>query len=150
MGWTPDLTVAAIIKREQTFLLVEERIGNALVLNQPAGHVERNESLLAAVVREVREETAWRFTPEALVGIYTWRNPRSGRSTLRFAFSGTVDDHDADQPLDPPVIATHWLSRAQIQSQPQRLRTPMVLRCIDDYLAGQRFALSAIAAVAEP
>lgn len=145
MYWTPDLTVAAIIEREQSFLLVEERIGGVLVLNQPAGHVEQDEPLLAAVVREVREETAWHFTPEALIGVYSWRNPRNGRSTLRFAFTGSIADHDAGQKLDPPVIATHWLSRAQIEARAQQLRTPMVLRCIGDYLAGQRFALSAVA-----
>lgn len=150
MNWTPDLTVAAIIERDRHFLLVEERIDNALVFNQPAGHVERGESLLAAVVREVREETAWHFTPEFLVGIYSWRNPRSGHSTLRFAFTGSIDDHDADQPLDSPVVATHWLARAQIEQRAAQLRTPMVLRCIGDYLAGQRFALSVVAAVAEP
>src|SRR5438105_15517620 len=98
MPRTPDITVAAVTETDGRFLFVEERINRRLVFNQPAGHVERGETLLAAVVREVREETAWGFNPQALVGVYLWRNPSSGRSTMRFAFTGTVADHQAQQP----------------------------------------------------
>src|SRR3954452_17823224 len=95
----PEITVAAIAETDGRFLVVEERINHRLVFNQPAGHVEQGETLLAAVVREVREETAWRFEPQALLGVYLWRNPSSGRSYMRFAFTGKVLDHDAAQPL---------------------------------------------------
>jgi 8-oxo-dGTP pyrophosphatase MutT (NUDIX family) len=149
MKWHPDLTVAAIVERDGRFLLVEEHIGGSRVLNQPAGHVEDGESLLAAVCRETREETAWAFTPEWLLGVYFWRNPRNRRTTVRFAFAGAVTDHDASQPLDSPVIGTHWLPASEIRAQEQRLRSPLVLRCIDDYLAGRRHALEAINEVAE-
>lgn len=149
MKWHPDLTVAAIVERDGRFLLVEERIGGCCVLNQPAGHVEDGEALLAAVCRETREETAWCFTPAWLLGVYLWRNPRTRRTTMRFAFAGDVDAHDAAQPLDSPVIGTHWLTAAQIRAQPSRLRSPLVLRCIDDYLAGRRYALAAINEVAD-
>jgi len=144
MKWHPDLTVAAIVERDGRFLMVEERIGGARVLNQPAGHVEDGEALLAAVCRETREETAWAFEPAWLLGVYFWRNPGNRRTTVRFAFAGHVAGHDPGQPLDSPVIATHWLTAGELRAQEQRLRSPLVLRCIDDYLAGRRYALDAI------
>jgi 8-oxo-dGTP pyrophosphatase MutT (NUDIX family) len=144
MIWKPDATVAAVIERDARFLLVEERIQGRLVFNQPAGHLEDRESLLAAVVREVREETAWLFEPQWLLGVYRWRSPR-GHTTLRFAFSGTVSDFEPARKLDPPIIATHWLTRAEIAARAERLRSPLVQRCIEDYLAGTRLPLTAIA-----
>jgi 8-oxo-dGTP pyrophosphatase MutT (NUDIX family) len=145
MVWKPDVTVAAVIERGGRFLLVEERIRGRLVLNQPAGHLEDGESLFDAVVRETLEETAWRFTPEWLLGIYQWRSPR-GHSTLRFAFTGSVQDHDAGRPLDPPIVTTHWLAREEVALRAAQLRTPLVLRCIDDWLGGRRLPLDALTA----
>jgi 8-oxo-dGTP pyrophosphatase MutT (NUDIX family) len=113
MVWKPDVTVAAIIERSGRFLLVEERIRGRLVLNQPAGHLEDGEALLDAVIRETLEETAWQFTPEALLGVYQWRSAR-GHTTLRFAFTGTVQGYDAGRPLDPPIVTTHWLAPEEI------------------------------------
>ena len=140
----PDVTVAALAERQGRFLLVEERIARRVVLNQPAGHVERGETLLQAVVRETREETAWRFTGEAFLGAYLWKHPGTGRSSLRFTFIGSVTDHDALQPLDHGILRTHWLTRVQILEHGARLRSPLVLRCIDDYLAGLRQPLLAV------
>ncbi|MDB6013513.1 MAG: hypothetical protein JWL65_5763 [Gammaproteobacteria bacterium] len=144
MPRTPDITVAAVTETDGRFLVVEERINRRLVFNQPAGHVERGETLLAAVVREVREETAWGFNPQALVGVYLWRNPSSGRSTMRFAFTGTVADHHAQQPLDRGIVCTHWLSREDLVEREQRLRSPLVLKCIEDYLGGTRRPLETV------
>jgi 8-oxo-dGTP pyrophosphatase MutT (NUDIX family) len=141
----PEITVAAITQSEGRFLVVEEHINRRLVFNQPAGHVEPAESLLTAVVREVREETAWRFEPDSLIGVYLWRSPESGITTMRFAFSGLVDDHQAAQPLDHGIVGTHWLSRTELQEREQSLRSPLVLRCIDDYLAGKRQPLTTVA-----
>jgi 8-oxo-dGTP pyrophosphatase MutT (NUDIX family) len=145
MGRKPDVTVAAIAETDGRFLVVEERINRRLLFNQPAGHVERGETLLAAVIREAREETAWRFEPEALVGVYLWRNPTSRREILRFAFTGRVSDHDATQRLDRGIIGTHWLTRSELEAREERLRSPLVLRCVHDYLAGRRSALDGIA-----
>jgi 8-oxo-dGTP pyrophosphatase MutT (NUDIX family) len=147
MPQKPDVTVAAVTEDAGRFLVVEERIDHQFVLNQPAGHVEHGETLLEAVVREAREETAWRFEPQALVGAYLWRNPATGRSTLRFAFTGTVSDHKPEQPLDTGIVTTHWLTRAQLLERQMRLRSPLVLRCVDDYLGGNRLPLEGVASL---
>ena len=145
MARTPDITVAAVTETDGRFLVVEERINRRLVFNQPAGHVEHGESLLDAVIREVREETAWGFEPQQLLGVYLWRNPSSGRSTMRFAFTGRVTDHDAQRPLDRGIVCTHWLSRADLMQREPRLRSPLVLRCVEDYLGGTRMPLESVA-----
>jgi 8-oxo-dGTP pyrophosphatase MutT (NUDIX family) len=141
----PEITVAAITEADGRFLVVEERINQRLVFNQPAGHVEHGETLLTAVVREVREETAWRFEPQSLIGVYLWRSPDSGVTTMRFAFSGKVDDHHSAQPLDHGIIGTHWLSRTDLQEREQRLRSPLVMLCIQDYLDGKRRPIASVA-----
>jgi 8-oxo-dGTP pyrophosphatase MutT (NUDIX family) len=149
MAWNPEVTVAAVvervIERERRYLMVEELISGRLVLNQPAGHLEEGEGLIEAVIRETREETAWRLQPEALVGVYLWRNPQNQRSFLRFAFCGSVSDHQPDQPLDTGIQRALWLSQAQLLAQPGRLRSPLVLRCLDDFLIGKRQPLETVA-----
>jgi 8-oxo-dGTP pyrophosphatase MutT (NUDIX family) len=144
MSWRPDLTVAAIVQRGDRFLMVEERIQGRLVLNQPAGHVEDGESILEAAVRETLEETAWGFAPRHLLGLYLWRNPANGQSILRVAIAGEVGGHDPQRQLDREIVAVHWMTRAQMLSSPARLRSPLVLRCIDDHLAGHRHELAAL------
>ena len=143
----PEITVAAVTETDGRFLVVEERINRRLVFNQPAGHAEPGETLLEAVVREVREETAWLFTANELVGVYLWRHPGTGRTTKRFAFSGIVTDHRTGQQLDDGIVATHWLTQSELKGREPRLRSPLVLRCVEDYLAGQRQPLGAAAAL---
>lgn len=144
MIWRPDLAAAAVIQRDDRFLIVEERIRGNLLLNQPAGHVDDGESIIDAVIRETLEETAWHFVPRSLLGIYLWRNPDNGHSILRVAITGEVTSHDSARRLDKPVVAAHWMERAALLAQAGRLRSPLVMRCIDDYLAGQRHDLSAL------
>lgn len=144
MTWRPDLTVAAIVQRDDRFLIVEENIQGERVLNQPAGHVEDGESLIEAAVRETLEETAWSFVPRHLLGLYLWRNPGNGASTLRVAISGEVTGHEPSRALDAGIIAAHWMTRAALLARPARLRSPLVMRCVDDFLAGQRHELSAL------
>jgi 8-oxo-dGTP pyrophosphatase MutT (NUDIX family) len=143
----PEITVAAVTETDGRFLVVEERIDHRLVINQPAGHVEPGETLLEAIVREMREETAWLFTAKELVGVYLWRHPDTGSTTKRFTFTGAVTDHRPNQALDDGIIATHWLTQAELQEREPQLRSPLVLRCIEDYLAGRRQPLAAAAAL---
>jgi 8-oxo-dGTP pyrophosphatase MutT (NUDIX family) len=140
----PDLTVAAVVERSGEFLLVEERVRGALVLNQPAGHVEPGESPLHAVVRETLEETAWQFEPDNLTGLYLWRHPETRRTRLRIAYGGSCTSHDPTRRLDRGIARALWLSRAEIAARAHQLRTPLVLRCIDDYLQGERYPLMAL------
>ena len=142
MVWKPDVTVAAVAERDGRFLLVEERASGGVVLNQPAGHLEDGESLIEAVVRETLEETAWDFLPKAVVGVYLWRPAQQGRSFLRITFSGELLAHDPSRRLDRGIIRTRWLSRDDLLSPGARLRSPLVLQCVDDYLAGVRHPLS--------
>ncbi len=139
MIWKPHATVAAVIHRDGKYLVVEETIAGERVFNQPAGHLEDGESLQQAVIREVREETAWRFEPQYVLGIYRWRHPVKGNTHLRTTFVGTVSDHRPEQPLDEGISGAHWLSREALAGA--SLRSNLVLSCIDDYLAGARAPL---------
>ncbi len=141
MTWKPHVTVAAVVEKHQRFLLVEENIHGQLVFNQPAGHLEQGEDLLQAIRREMLEETTRVFTPEALVGVYLYELPQKPRSYLRFCFCGQAGDILPDHELDQEIVATHWLSLEEIQQRRDRLRSPMVLRCIQDYRDGRRMPL---------
>lgn len=141
MNDRPHITVAAVIEREGRFLLVEEQSGDRTVYNQPAGHLETGESLLEAVVRETQEETAWRFHPSALLGVYHWVSPENKVTYLRFCFTGECLDHDPHQALDTGIIRTWWLTRDEVMARTPQHRSPLVLRCIDDYRAGKRYPL---------
>ena len=145
MDWTPHLTVAAIAEQGGRFLLVEERVDGVEVINQPAGHVDANESLVQGCVREMLEETAWEFKPEALTGIYQYHPPDSSHMYLRFAFCGRLIREHRDRELDDTIIRAVWMTRDEIAAlEEHRRRSPMVLQCVDDYLAGVRHPLSLI------
>jgi len=142
MVWKPHVTVAAIIERDKRFLLVEEETPSGLQLNQPAGHFEKNEDLVAAVKREVYEETAWRFEPEHIISVQLWRRSPDHPTFLRVCFTGFCHSHNPNQALDAGIVATHWLTRDDVAQQQARLRSPLVLIGIDEYLSGQRHPLS--------
>lgn len=143
--WKPSVTVAAIIEREGCFLLVEEETSDGIRFNQPAGHLDPNESLEQAVTRETLEEAAYDFTPTALVGMYMSRylSSRTGKEVtyLRFAFCGELGAQH-DRPLDHGILRTVWMTREELLACQEKHRSPLVLRCVDDYLAGKRAPLS--------
>ncbi|HZP93281.1 MAG TPA: NUDIX hydrolase [Burkholderiales bacterium] len=142
MPWKPNVTVAAIAERDGRFLLVEERTEDGLMLNQPAGHLEPDESLIAGAARETLEETAYDFAPEHLVGVYRWRKAGAETTYLRFAFAGRAGAHHAGCALDEGVVRALWLTLEEIHLSRARHRSPLVLRCVEDYLRGNRFPLS--------
>jgi 8-oxo-dGTP pyrophosphatase MutT (NUDIX family) len=146
MDWSPHITVAAILEKDMRFLFVEERIEGKLVLNQPAGHWEQGESLLEATVRETLEETAWRYQPTAVVGIYQWTHPDAHNTYLRFCFTGSLIEHDAGLQLDKEIERAIWLDYKQLSMRSNDHRSPLVKQCIDDYIKGQRFDLSLLQA----
>ena len=148
MIWKPHTTVAAIIERDNKFLMVEELIQGVQVINQPAGHLEPDESLVEAVIRETQEETAWSFIPEAITGIYLWKHPDNGESFLRVAFFGSCNNHKTSQPLDDGIQAAVWKTRNELMQQQDKLRSPMVIKCIDDYLAGKQFPIDLLTNIA--
>jgi ADP-ribose pyrophosphatase YjhB (NUDIX family) len=142
MVWKPHVTVAAVIERDNRFLFVEEHTPSGLQFNQPAGHLEPDEDFITAIKREVQEETAWQFEPEQLIAVQLWRKNPDSSTFLRLCFSGQCHSHDANQTLDKGIVATHWLTRDEIAAQSHRLRSPLVLMSIDNYLSGQHYPLS--------
>ncbi|HUY02861.1 MAG TPA: NUDIX hydrolase [Rhodocyclaceae bacterium] len=139
--WKPNVTVAAVIERDGRFLLVEEETVDGIRLNQPAGHLEQGESLIAACVRETLEETAWHFVPTALVGIYLWPRPQGDITYLRFAFCGELGAHEEARILDTGILRALWLSPEEIAAARERHRSPLIMQCLADYGAGRRYPL---------
>ena len=150
--WKPSVTVAAIIERlhggERQFLLVEEHTPEGLKLNNPAGHLDPEESPQQAVVREALEETACVFTPDRLVGVYLSRFQRASTGEdvtyLRFAFGGSAGEPDPQRTLDTGIVRTLWMTLAELRASRARHRSPHVLGCIEDYVAGRSYPLGAI------
>jgi len=142
--WKPSATVAAVIERGGKFLFVQERIDGRLVLNQPAGHLDPGESLVAACSREVLEETAHRFTPTALVGIYRWHYAAKDVTFLRFCFSGVIDSVEKGRQLDKEIVALQWLGIEELKQRKSEHRSPLVQSCVDDFLAGRRYPLDVL------
>lgn len=141
----PRVTVAALIERDGKFLLVEELdLAGRKVLNQPAGHVEGGESLIEAAIRETLEETGWHFEPSYLVGCYLWGKSADSIHYLRFALAGSVTRHEPERPLDDGILGTLWLSLDELKAEQARHRSPLVLRTVEDYLAGERLPLSVL------
>lgn len=142
--WKPNVTVAAVVERAGAFLVVEEETAQGIRYNQPAGHLEPGESLPAAVARETLEETAWQFTPTALLGIYQYAHGGDGVTYLRFAFTGALAGHEPGRRLDAGIRRALWLTPAELAANRARHRSPLVLQCVQDYLAGRRHPLDLI------
>jgi 8-oxo-dGTP pyrophosphatase MutT (NUDIX family) len=139
--WKPHVVVAAIVEQDGRFLMVEEETEDGIRFNQPAGHLEANESLIDAVVREALEETAHHFVPEALIGIYRWRVPHRDRVYLRFAFTGRITAFDPSRALDDGILRATWMTPEEIEAIKTQHRSPLISRCIADYRSGRRYSL---------
>lgn len=150
--WKPSVTVAAIIEKNGKFLLVEEHTSEGLRLNNPAGHLDPGESLVDGCVREALEETAHAFRPTALVGVYMSRfqRPSPGNENaedityLRFAFCGDLGEVQVNRQLDTGIVRTLWLTPIEIRASASRHRSPLLVRCMEDYLTGQRYPLTLV------
>jgi ADP-ribose pyrophosphatase YjhB (NUDIX family) len=134
----PAVTVATIVEAEGRFLLVEEVTPRGICLNQPAGHLESGETLVAGAARETLEEAAWHVEPVALVGVYRWEAPDNGATFVRFAYAARARAHDGSRALDAGIVRALWLTYDEIVARRRDHRSPLVLRCIDDYRAGRR------------
>lgn len=144
MVWTPHATVAAIVEREGRFLFVEELSQGKRVFNQPAGHVEEGESLLQATVRETLEESAWKVRPKALLGVYIYKAPSNGVTYYRYCFVCDAVEEMLNLELDSDILAAHWFTLEEIKVKQGLLRSPLVMKCLEDYLAGKRYPLDLI------
>lgn len=146
--WKPSVTVAAVIERDGRFMLVEEETAEGLKLNNPAGHLDPGESPAQGCAREALEETAHRFVPTAMVGVYLARalKPATGEDItyLRFAFCGDLGEREPGRALDTGILRTVWMTPEEIRASADRHRSPLLLRCMEDYLAGMRYPLSVV------
>jgi 8-oxo-dGTP pyrophosphatase MutT (NUDIX family) len=154
MSWYPHKTVAVVVEQNndaasangetRRFLMVEERVNGRLVINQPAGHLDSGESLPEAAVRETRDETGWQGELTALIGLYQYTSAENGECYIRTCFAARALTRDPAQELDEGIVAAHWMTRDELRQQKARLRSPVVLRVIDDYLKGQLYPLEIV------
>lgn len=144
MIWKPNTTVAAIIEQDGRFLMVEENTAEGIRINQPAGHLDEGETILQGVTRETLEETSYDFTPTELLGIYHWQRPAKDITYLRFAFVGKIGAHHPELGLDDGIIRAVWMTIEELRDSQAIHRSPQVLKCVEDYSAGQRFPLAVL------
>jgi ADP-ribose pyrophosphatase YjhB (NUDIX family) len=144
----PAVTVATVVEREGRYLLVQEETRAGVRLNQPAGHLESGETLVAAAARETLEETGWHVAPTALVAVYRWMAPETGTTFVRFSFAALPHEHDPARPLDMGILRAVWMTYEEVAATRAEHRSPLVLRCIDDYRTGTRWPLDLVKEIA--
>jgi ADP-ribose pyrophosphatase YjhB (NUDIX family) len=137
----PSVTVAAVVYQGGRYLIVEEDTPEGVRYNQPAGHLEPGESLVAAVVRETLEESARDFVPRGLLGVYLCRSRSSFSDRdvtyLRFAFVGDVGETIAGRRLDTGILRAVWLTAEELADLRGQHRSPLVMRCVLDHQQGR-------------
>lgn len=143
MTWTPHATVATLVHKDGKFLVVEELSHGNTVFNQPAGHIEKDETIQAAALRETQEETGWKIKLTGFIGIYTYTAPQNGVCYYRFCFAGEAVEH-VSETLDADIIAAHWLTLDEIRNLGSKLRSPLVIKCFEDYYEKQHLPLETI------
>ncbi len=143
------MTVATVVERDGHFLLVEEETRTGRKFNQPAGHLEPAETLPQAAARETLEETGWHVVPTALIGVYRLETEDNGGTYVRFSFAGEAGEHDHTRLLDEGIVRAVWMSYDEIVAHRADHRSPLVLRCIDDYRAGKRWPLNFVQELAK-
>lgn len=141
MIWKPSVTVAAVVEKDGQYLLVEEQTASGLLFNQPAGHLEPGESLIQAAIREALEETGYTFFPQSVLGIYRWHSQADNATFIRFAFNGSVTSHDPGRVLDAGIVRAGWFGVDDIRQMTYCHRSPLVMKCIEDHLAGKHYSL---------
>jgi 8-oxo-dGTP pyrophosphatase MutT (NUDIX family) len=144
MVWTPHATVAAIVEREGRFLFVEEISRGQRVFNQPAGHIDENETLQDATIRETLEESGWEVKPTEIVGIYTYKAPSNDVTYYRFCYVCEAIREIPNAELDSDILAAHWFTLDEVKAKQELLRGPLVMKCLEDYLAGKRYPLDLV------
>ncbi|MCG8672455.1 MAG: NUDIX hydrolase [Pseudomonadales bacterium] len=144
MTWKPNATVATIVEKNGKFLVVEEYSENQLVINQPAGHIEHGEGVLDAAIRETLEETGYRVEPQAFIGFYTYTAPHNQTTYYRFCFSASIVEQLENPEIDPDIENVVWYSLEELKAQTHRHRSPLLMRCLEDYLDGRRYPLELI------
>tara|TARA_R110001592_G_C12925280_1_gene728908 strand:+ start:373 stop:825 length:453 start_codon:yes stop_codon:yes gene_type:complete len=144
MVWTPHATVAAIVERNGRFLFVEEMSNGKIVFNQPAGHVDENESLQDATIRETLEESGWNVKPTKIVGIYTYTAPSNDVTYYRFCYVCEALSEVPNAKLDSDILAAHWFTLDEVKAKQDQLRGPLVMKCLEDYLAGKSYPLDLV------
>lgn len=144
-NWQPHLTVATVVEKDGKFLMVEEVSSNKLVINQPAGHIECNESIVSAAIRETLEETGYKVKPTHLLGLERWHKPHSQHTFFRYTLAASVVKHHRQLPLDSGIVRCLWLSYPEIIRHKIRLRSPMVESAIRSYLNNNLYPLSILA-----
>ncbi len=144
MTWAPHVTVATIIERDNRFLMVYEESDGKLVYNQPAGHLDPDETLFEAAIRETLEETGWTIKLTGVVGVNLYTAPSNGITYFRTTFIGEAISHDTNRTLDTGIIEAVWLTYEELLERKEQLRSPMTLQIIDDYLEGRRFPLGVV------
>lgn len=142
--FAPHITVACVVQKDNKFLLVEEKAENGIVFNQPAGHLEANETIMEAAKRETFEETSWHVELTAIIGVYFYTSANNGITYHRICFAAKPKQFDEQHPLDSSIIRTHWFTYEELLQQANKHRSPMVMQCINDYLNGQHYPLDLI------